>query len=311
MLTMGSIMTNVSPQPDRYADMLEACGYIVHRINGLNWFEYNGFLRPACLPHCVPLITDAQAREALRASACPFARWDSNLSNAPGSQWWYVLRRGRYDMAQLSGNTRSKIRRGEKRLSARLVSTDELRKQGYAVCRSAVERYDNDAFLPSEAFFQRKLDAADRFPAHLEFYGVFSGDELVAFSENQLQERAVFWESIWYAPKHLGNYSSYLLTHAMLDHYLNLSKLDYVSDGSRSLYHDTQVQSFFVEKFGFEQCPAKMHLEYRWWLRMLIGVLRAGRPVLRALKSRSEVDLLDKLEGLLKQDEIKRACDEL
>ncbi|PKM21436.1 MAG: hypothetical protein CVV10_09370, partial [Gammaproteobacteria bacterium HGW-Gammaproteobacteria-14] len=170
----------------------------------------------------------------------------------------------------------------------------------------AVKRYGKDGFLPSEARFCRKLAAADRFPQHLEFYGVFSGDELVGFSENHRHGGAVFWESIWYAPARLGDYSSYLLTHAMLDYYVNTLGLEYASDGSRSLYHDTQVQKFFVDKFGFEECPARMHLCYRKWLAMLMPTARFLEPLIEKVRRRSSFDSLNKAAGLLVQDRIAR-----
>jgi len=291
---------------DNYARMLHCQGHDLIEQTGLVWFSYNGFLRPACLPHEAPEIERDQAAAALRRSRCQFVRWDSDFGTAVGSDWWYVLRRGPYAIEQLTGNTRSKVRRGGKRLQTRLASIDEIARQGYQVCQAAVARYGNHAFLPSRETFNNKLQAARNFPDCFEFFGVFRDEQLVGYSENHIQGNAVFWESIWYHPDHLGDYSSYILTHCMLEEYLEHRGMIYASDGSRSLYHATNVQSFFVEKFGFECCPATMNLVYQPVLAVAVSALRPLRPIVRHAATTTVWDRLKKLDGLLSQDAIAR-----
>ncbi|NBB78324.1 MAG: GNAT family N-acetyltransferase [Verrucomicrobia bacterium] len=298
------IRTKDMTEINDYARMLQCLGHDLLEEAGLTWFSYNGFLRPACMPHEVPAIEREQAAAALRRSSCPFVRWDSDFGTAVDSKWWYVLRRGPYAIEQLSGNTRSKIRRGGKRLQARPASVDEISGQGYQVCQAAVARYGNQAFLPSRESFNNKLRAASNFSEQFEFYGIFSNGQLVGFSENHIQGNAVFWESIWYHPDHLGNYSSYLLTHSMLDEYLNRRGMQYASDGSRSLYHETNVQSFLVGKFAFERCPARLNLVYSPALALAMGALRPFRWSIQLAAGHWRVGFLKKLGGLLTQDAI-------
>ena len=293
-------------EPDSYARMLQCLGHDLIDEGGLTWFSYNGFLRPACLPHRLPGIDHERAVAALRRSDCHFARWDSDFGTAADSQWWYVIRRGPYAIEQLTGNTRSKVRRGGKRLQARLANIDEIAGQGYEVCKAAVARYGNHAFLPSRQGFDDKIQAAREFPKNFEFYGVFRDDRLVGYSENHIQGNAVFWESIWYHPDFLRDYSSYILTHRMLEDYLEHRGMLYASDGSRSLYHATNVQSFFVEKFGFEFCPATMNLVYQPALAVAVSALRPFRRIIRRAATSTLWDRLKKLDGLLSQDAIAR-----
>lgn len=291
----------------KYANLLKTLGYPVFEIDGVNWYAYNGFLRPACLPHVQPQIRSEQARRALAASGCRFVRWESDFGQAQGSRWWHVLRQAPYSMDQLSGNTRSKVRRGAKRLSARRLDPDVVAAQGMNVCRAAVERYGRDGFLPSEQVFEAKVEAARRHPESFEFFGVFRDDQLVGYSENHIDSGAVFWESIWYDPDALRDYSSYLLTHAMLDYYLNELGLHYASDGSRSLYHDTGVQNFFVEKFGFRRQYARLHVLYSPMLARVMIALRPFQTLIEKAKQGSRFDIFARLNGVLLQDEIARS----
>ena len=152
-----------------------------------------------------------------------------------------------------------------------------------------------------------KLEAAESFPDVCEFFAVFRGDAIVGFSENHIQGNAVFWENIWYDPEALGDYSSYLLTHAMLEYYLNERELSYVSDGSRALYHDTEVQSFFIGKFGFKKEFAYLEVDYSPIVRVLVSLLLPFRKILEVVGNKYRFDLLSRVTGLVRQEAIARA----
>ena len=293
---------------NRYAEFLAASGVRVGEIDRVWWFKYNGFLRPAYLPHESPEISRNSARKARNVLGGLFARWDSGFGALSEAEWWYVVRTGPYSMDQLSGNTRSKIRRGSKRLTARPATIEEIRQQGVKVCERAAARYGNQNFVPKRQEFSDKLTAAEGYPDVCEFFGVFRGDVMVGFSENHVQENAVFWESIWYEPDALRDYSSYLLTHAMLEHYLNDQDVLYVSDGSRSLYHDTGVQGFLIDKFGFRKEFACLDLDYSPALRALVFLLFPFRKIIEFLGNRFKSDTLLRVSGLIRQEAIVRAC---
>jgi len=292
---------------NRYAEFLKASGVQVGEVDSIWWFKYSGFLRPAYLPHEIPEISSKSARNARRQLGGMFARWDSGFGVSSNTEWWYVIRTGPYSMDQVSGNTRSKIRRGAKRLTARPATTEEIRQQGLKVCERAVARFDNENFMPKRQDFMNKLDAAENYPDVCEFFAVFRGDEMVGFSENHIHGNAVFWESIWYDPEALGDYTSYLLTHAMLEHYLNDRELSYVSDGSRALYHDTEVQDFFIGKFGFNKEFAHLEVDYFPIFRVLVSLLFPFRKILEVVGSKYRFDMLARASGLIRQEAIARA----
>ena len=293
---------------NRYAEFLGACGVQVDEIDHIWWFKYNGFLRPAYLPHKVPEISQSDARRARQKLGGLFARWDSGFSAPQESPWWYVIHSGSYSIDQVSGNTRSKVRRGAKRLETRFVTAQEMHEQGRDVCKKAVARYSNEKFLPRPSDFDERLRAAEKYPDVCEFYGVFRGDVLVGFSENHLQGNAAFWESIWYDPDALKDYSSYLLTHAMLDHYLNECRLSYVSDGCRALYHDTNVQEFLIGKFGFQKQRSSLSVEYAKPIKALVSALLPFDKLIGKVCRHIQSDRIARLRGLILQEQIAREC---
>lgn len=291
-----------------YAHLLKEQGSCVVTVEGVDWYDYGGFMIPAYLPHCCPEISSKMAKDVIMICKKPFVRWDSKFGEVERSQWWYVIRRGAWSLSQCSGNTRSKIRRGRKRLHARLCTPDEILEKGYEVCGKAARRYGRHEFLPSKEAFAKKVEAALSVDGVLEFFGVFYGENLVGCSENYIQDNAVFWESIWHDPDFLGKYSSYVLIDAMLNHYLNDKKFMYVLDGWRSIYHKTQIQDHLIRAFGFTKEYAIVHMVYSKKFGMAVKAAYPFRHFLWVLSDRLTNNILNKTGAMLRQEYIRRAC---
>jgi hypothetical protein len=294
---------------NKLAQYIRATGVSSIDVDGIDWYEYSGFMVPAYLPHCMPDISLSNAKRACKLTGRPFARWVSGFEESLEiSEWWHVIREGKYNLSDCSSNTRSKISRGKKKLISRLLVPEEVMAQGYDVCKRAVERFDDDVFLPSRDFFEARVQASIKIPGVMEYCGVFSDGRLVALSENLIQCGAVFWETIWYDPAYLGSYSSYVLTDFMLNHYLNERNFLYVSDGSRSIYHDTSVQDFFIQKFGFEKKFLELHVYYRTLVGIIVHLTYPIISPLLRLKVSFRWRYFKKIWGLMRQEKIRRAC---
>jgi hypothetical protein len=292
-----------------YAQLLKEQGNYVITVEGVDWYEYNRFMIPAYLPHCCPEITPEVAAEVVKISGRPFARWDSAFGQTQNSQWWYVIRKGTWSLDKCSGNTRSKIRRGRKNLFARILAPEEMLRVGYEVCTRAEKRYEKAGFVPSRQVHERKVQAATKVQGVLEFFGVFASDKLAGYSENYIQNNAVFWESIWYDPEYLPKYSSYVLVSEMLSHYLNERKLTYVLDGCRSIYHRTGVQDYLMGVFGFTKEYAILNIVYSPKFAMALKAAYPFRSVVWSLSSKWANITLDKVGAVLRQEYIRKTCE--
>lgn len=289
-----------------YVKYLEAAGIRVFSVDGCFWQDYKGVMIPAYLPHSIPLNISGSAAAALKMSGAMLARWTEKFEDAPCSEWWYVLRDGGYSKNDLSTNTRSKLSRGMRRLDARPVSADALLREGYSVCVAASRRHGTAEFLPSRDDFERRVRAARDIPGVVEFWGVYRGEKLIAFSENHIQDGGVFMESIWYDPDGLRDYSSYLLMDAILDEYLGRRKFKYVSDGSRSIYHETGVHDFLIEKFGYRKAKARLKICYAPILGKIMPIMRGMVPVVAAFPMVKSLRAVRRFDALVLQDQISR-----
>lgn len=292
-----------------FAQLLKEQGAYVVTVKGIDWYEYRGFMVPAYLPHCCPEISSEAAEEVVRISDRPFARWDSKFGQVKNTLWWYVVRKGTWSLERCSRNTRSKIHRGHKCLHARMITPPEVLQRGYDVCKKAAGRYKKTGFVPPKEIFDKKVQAAARVSDVLEFFGVFSDDKLVGYSENYIQNNAAFWETIWYDPEFLPKYSSYVLINEMLNYYLNCKKFLYVSDGSRSIYHRTKVQEYLVKVFGFTKEYAILNILYSPKFAIALKAAFPFRNIIWSLSGKWANNTLDKVAAILRQEQIRKACE--
>jgi hypothetical protein len=200
------------------------------------------------------------------------------------------------------------LRRGLNRLSGQQISGEVVLNQGYPICQKAYKRFGRSEFIPAEVDFRRRVSAAIKHPKTVEFTGVYKGSELVAFSENHIQDGGVFAESIWFDPDYLGDYAGYVHTWALLEHYLTARKMKYVTDGSRSLYHASNIQHFLQEKFLFKKRFAALNIEYSNWLKLYFAIARPFSPMIGSMSKRTHLRLLKMATAMSLQDQIALAC---
>lgn len=278
-------------------------GYGYFEAHGVVWRRLHGALVPLQMPHAVAVRGGMALRALLLCKRALFARWEEEFDRAEVSEWWHVIRDGPQNFDTLSGNTKSKIRRGSKRFEAIPVTRDEVLAEGYAVYRAAFARYETfEQILSDHAF----AEAIGRLPAETEFWGVREREsgQLVAFSENLVRDDACFYATIWLQPDALKAYAGYLLIHEMNRHYLNDREFRYVSDGARSISHQTNIHRFLEDRFGFRRAYARLRVVYFPGLGAVIAMLYP----FRAWFGGRSGTLPTKLAVVLEQERIRRSC---
>jgi hypothetical protein len=295
-----------------YVRFLKEQGIAVISIKGVDWREYSGFMIPAYLPHCTPPISEAVAKEVLKISGLPFVRWDTNFGKVKETEWWYVLKRGPWAIEDIKDKKkRWMIRQGRKDFSVRPLSFDEVLDKCPRIAQLAATRYKGKTEVESQETLKKHVSAAQKVPKVLEYIGCFHGDTLVSFSENYIQNNAVWLETIRHNPAYLNKYSSYGFMDGMLDYYLNQKKLDYVLDGWRSIYHKTQIQDHLIKVFGFTKEYAFVHMVYSAKFGMAMAAAYPFRSIVWALCNKLSNSTIDKIGAMLRQEYIRRKCEGL
>jgi ribosomal protein S18 acetylase RimI-like enzyme len=292
-----------------YAKNLKEQGVSLVRVGVIDWLDYNGCMIPAFLPHCVPFIDPDSVGEALHLSGRLMVRWITGFGQLSQSEWWYILRKDPWNIEQVEDKKkRWMIRQGRKNFNVRPLTEAEILKYCALVAQLAASRYKGDSRVETQADFEKKVRAIQKYPGVAEYIGCFHEDQLVSFSENFIQDNAVFLSVIRHDPAFLNKYSGYALIDWMLTEYLNERKFKYVLDGSRSIYHSTNIQDHLINVFGFTREYAKLNLVYAPWFGMLIKLLFPARRLVSKWSEIRNSRVSNKLAALLRQEDIVRSC---
>jgi len=127
-------------------------------------------------------------------------------------------------------------------------------------------------------------------------------NKMVAYSNNIVRNDQVDYATIKFHPDYLRFYSSNALFFEMNRYYLNDCNKLYVNDGTRSIYHETNIQDYLIQKFNFRKAYCKLNVIYRWDIGSTVKLLYPFRGIFY----NSQHKMLKKIGVLLKQEEIKR-----
>lgn len=292
-----------------YSSLLKSQGEYVLKVDGVYWYGYQGFMMPAYLPHCTPVISVDTARTVLKSSGRPFVRWNCGFGTDLQTSWWYILKRGPWS-AESIGDKKKRwmIRKGKSKFQVRPMTLSEVLEKCPPVAQLAGRRYQGTKDLENRDILLQRVRAAEKNPGVLEYIGCFQGDTLVSYSENHLQCNAVWMAVIRHDPGHLKEYSSYALMDGILDYYLNQKRLEYVLDGSRSIHHRTEFQDHLESVYGFTREYAKLCVVYAPLFGGLVKLLYPFKDCLFGLQKKWTNGTLDNIGAVMQQESIRRQC---
>ena len=278
-------------------------GYKYRYLNGILWKESQGALLPILQAKSFKGLSFEEAHMALNDTGAHLIRWEEKFDKLKFSPWWSIINDSTCDIESLSAKTRSKVRKGHKNYVAEIVSRDVICNECYSVYTNAFYRYDTHECIMSKKEFD---NAINKLPQETEFWIVRDREtgEPTAFSENYVSNNVCAYITTWYTPASLKKYSSYFLIQKMTSHYLERKDIDYVSNGTRNISHDTNAHELLERRFNFRKAYSELNIVYSPLLKILIKVSYPLRKLIERIPSSS----FKKASVLLAQEEIKRKC---
>jgi len=264
----------------------------------VKWRKYNGALIPIGPPHMQVDIYNI--KQKVKETNSYFARWTSNFDCDKETVFWHVICDKFLTIESLSRNTRSKIRRGLKTCSIRLVNKSIILDQGFECYKAAFINYNTTLNLKTESEFKTDILELE---GSWDFWAVFYKNRMIGYSQNRLIDDYCDYSTIKLHPSYLSLYSSYVLFFTMNKYYLNELRFKYVNDGARNLVHKTNVQDFLITKFGFRKAYCKLHIEYSFIIRFIVMFIYPIRFVFHRFNNKFAL----KINSLLLQEKIRRS----
>ncbi len=269
-------------------------------FKGIGWYHYQGMLLPDIPPHQKIILKKEEQEELLLQSKAYLLRWVSDWDEVK-SDFWYIVKDDFLGLEELSSNTRSKVRRGLRNCDVLKVLPEDIAKDGYDTYASAMNNYKTDLRIILEKdFYKNKVNSQN-----YDTWAVYEKDtgKMIAYSSNKIQKNSCNYTEIKFHPKYLKLYPSYALFFEMNRYYLEEKNFLYVNDGARSMAHETNIQSFLLDKFKFRKAYCRLNIVYRKDIAVFVKILYPIRGVI----SRFNFPIVNKIAVLLKQEEIRRS----
>ena len=272
------------------------------------WKYYNHAAVPLTPPHQAPdfgpledgSIWNIDGKKPL------LVRYTSDWGCKDYTGWWYVLRDTPFDISQLKTKRRYEITRGMRFFDVRAIRPSEYADALATVQEKALlsytgkkrVRFNRMSFVQSISKNDERIDEGK-----LLFFAAFRRETKELCGFNYAYVHASYANLA--VQKAIPEQEKYGLNAALV--YAVLEALSeklangfYLTDGARSINHETHFQNYLEKYFGFRKVSCRLHIIYasriRWMMRLLY-------PVRRLIWRWPKFHLLG---AVLKMDEIAR-----
>jgi len=273
----------------------------------VTWRKYNGALIPEQPPHIDIDVDQNDVLKNVIKEKAFFARWTTDFDCNKETEFWYVICDEFLPIESLSKNTRNNVRRGLKRCYIKKVKCHYVIENCYLIYKKAFDNYNGHLSPISEDEFKQEYSTyVDE--KVWDFWVVYENqtNKVIAYSRNKIEYNQCELCTTKFHPEFLRKfYPSEALFYTMNKYYLDDKNFDYVNDGARSISHETNIQSFLIQKFKFRKAYCKLNIIYNKPVGFLVKVVYPFRLFLKSLNWGP----FTKLNILINQEKIRRSYD--
>ncbi len=269
----------MSGQPPSWIDDLRTQGMNAMWTDEQHcWVRFKRFGHLRYPTNDVAPLTSTERRDLLWGHRMPVLQFHEPAAVRHANASLYLCSEHGYGLHSLSGNNRSKVRRGLKRLEVRPVTAEEVEAFGYDAYQDTRDRHGNTMMTPDQfrANWQRQRVVESR-----DIWAAWAGGEIAAFGT---VHRCGRWASISATVsnrRHQRDYPNHALFFTMLEHLMGDPDIESVSYGLSSLRSETDRDSLhhFKTSIGLSAVPVRRHVVVHPLLRPLVnrGGLAAAR----------------------------------
>lgn len=283
----------------RFSMLLEAREEKFYVINNSIFRLYNHMVLPLGPAKQNYSLSKKDTQFLLKFFNSYLIQWYSMPKKLNSKQWYAVICDEFLPIDKIpSSNMRNQIRKGLKNCEVKKIDAETMCNHGYEVYINAFKNYKskNTKILRKKEFINNIKVNTD-FKDIIDYWGVYVNNKLVAYAENYIYDNLeANYSTVKFDPDYLKYYSSYSLFYKMNEYYLENHRVEYVSEGYRSLSHETNIQNYLINKFNFKKLYLQLNVEYRQPLRSLIILAYPFRKILSFNKHLGSLLHLEKIK---------------
>ena len=271
-------------------------------IRNKDWRKYHGALIPSFPPHLEINESYSSVQSFLKKNNIIFARWISNFDCNLVTPFWYIINDKSMSLEDYSSNTRNQIKKGLKLYTIRKIDKEVILDNGYEIYSHVYKSYNTIFRIKDKKEFIKEL-----LDGEWDFWGVYKNNVLIGFSQNKLKDKSCDYSTIKILPKHLKEYAFYALMFKMNYYYLFENNFKYVTNGTRSIAHKSNIQKLLINKFRFRKAYCRLQICYHPIINIIVRLLFPFRRIFKHL----QFNFFLKIYVVLKLEAIRRLSDNI
>ena len=235
------------------------------------------------------------------------ARWTTDFDCGFETNWWYVIKDTPFDLSALKAKRRYEINKGNKNFNVKEINPAEWAENIYDVAVAAYSAYP-ESYRPHISHDQFISDVISW--DFYKVYGAYSAEDkslcgYACLNRKDLDGNYINFTVMKAIPdkENLG-LNAAMVNKILVDHEDFFNSGGYISDGSRSINHETAFQDYLEKYFGFRKAYCHLHIRYNPKIERLIRFLFPIRKVLFAFDG---IGIVHSINSVMKMEEICRS----
>lgn len=271
----------------------------------MKWKYYNHAMIPTTAPHEIPdlqVLKDGAIWKIERQKIPLLVRWTTEFDCDNETQWWYVIKDTPFNILDLKAKRRYEINKGKKNFYIKKIVADNYPQEILNVQIASFSDWP-EKYRPT-VNEQEFVESLEKWNYNV-VYGGFDckTDQLVAYS--MVTEYTDYLEfSVLRSNPQFERYgiNAAMVAAIVEDYNEKLSKGFYISDGSRSIRHETAFQDYLEKYFGFRKAYCKLNIKYRFPIGIIVSMLYPARNWINKKSKMGSI-----VCSLLQMEEIRRS----
>ena len=272
----------------------------------MKWCYYKHAIVPATAPHETADEDPLKSGSLWKAvGGHPlFARWTSDFDCGTPTDWWYIIKDTPFLLTDVKASYRYKINKGLKHFEVQIVNPVEYAEALYRLQLEAFSGYpakyrpaiDHENFITGLRKRSRKGTT----------FAAFSKDDgsIAGYIYTETLGNCVMLSVQRSNPSYEKLQVNAALLYGLLSHFhAELTEGMYITDGERSVVHETNFHDYLEKYFHFRKAYCKLHILYRPGIQCIVAALYPFRGL---FKRCNRIFLLNQIYSVLSMEEIIR-----
>lgn len=233
----------------------------IYWISGFPWKLESKILSPLAFPHIKISVDRKELKKAIEQSGALIGRWYSNWGKEKSDWWWICCKDKELSVDNIkSKRGRRGIKKGLKYITVSKVAPAEFAEISYEIYIKSLLQYGhNKKDLPTAEEYLAEILSKGKYNM-CEYWGAFYDRTLAAYSTCIRYNNAVSLGVTKSDPEYHKYNPNSVLFFEITKHYLQKEKVDYVTNGVRTLLHPTTINDFLM-RMNYEAIYCDLHIE--------------------------------------------------